>query len=192
MRNRRSFFHCLSLCAAVLVTGCVTTWSTTAGPQKATKLGVTADLPAGWARFNPEPGIVMTKDGLLLQTIRISRDKFGTRIPNTELTIGADADAQEAAQIMIDVMSADQSRQHVTVVDNRPTTVGGHPGFRLEVTYETAAGLVVRETIYLALTPDSYVIARYSAPNRVYHERDLAAFERVVQSLKIDEPLAKK
>jgi hypothetical protein len=192
MRSRR-IVHCSVLLAASLLTGCVTaTWTTEPGPQHVEKLGVTADLPDGWSRFNPDPDLVMTKDGILLQKIWVTRSKYGTKLPKTEQTIAKDTDAQEAAQIMIDVMSADQTRQHVTVVDNRPATVGGYPGYRLEVTYQTADGLTIRETAYVALTGDSYVLVRYSAPNRVYHERDLNAFERVVQSLKIDEPVATK
>jgi hypothetical protein len=187
IRHRSTAFAILA--ATVVLSGCVTeTWTTKPGPQHVEKLGVTADLPEGWSRFNPDPDLVMTKDGILLQKIWVTRKKYGSKIPRTEQTINQDTEAQEAAQIMIDAMAADQTRQRVTVTDNRPATVGGRPGFRLEVTYQTPEGLTVRETAYVALTDDSYVIVRYSAPNRYYHERDQGAFERVVQSLKIDEP----
>jgi hypothetical protein len=196
MRNRRSHRLAASavLAATVLLSGCLTTWNTAAGPQTASKIGVTADLPPGWARFNPDPGLVMTRDGLLLQSIRVSREKYGTKLLNTDNTITKDAEAHEAAQVVVDALSADQSRHHVTVLDNRPATVAGRPGFRLEVTFQTAEGLTLRETVYFVFTGESYVIVRYIAPNRHYHERDLNTFERVVASLKIDEtvPPARK
>lgn len=176
---------------AAAFAGCVTTWTATPGPQRASRIAVTADLPPGWVRYNPEPGLVMTRDGLLLQTVRVTRDAYGTKLPNTERTISNDAEPYEAAQIMIDALQADRSRQHLRVLDNRPATVGGHPGFRIEYTYRTADGLTLHETVYVALTEDSYVTIRYTAPHRYYHERDAGTFEQVVASLKID-PLPAK
>lgn len=45
--------------------------------------------------------------------------------------------------------------------------------------------MTIHETAYVALVDDSYVIARYTAPNRHYHELHQGAFEQVVQSVKI-------
>jgi hypothetical protein len=188
----RTILSIPALIAFAALAGCVSTWNTTVGPQRAEKIGVSAALPAGWARFNPDPGLVLTKDGLLLQTVRVSRDKYGTKLVNTDRTIAGGTEAQEAAQVMIDAMTADQTRHHLTVIDNRPATVGGHPGFRYEVTYRTVDGLTMHETIYVALTADSYVVVRYTAPDRHYHERNAGEFERIVASLQIDDTLAKK
>jgi len=185
MRTHR-FVTRLALIASAALTGCVSTWTATPGPQRADKIGVTAELPAGWSRFNPDAGLVMTRDGMLLQSVVVARDKYETKIANTERKISANTEAIEAAQILIDAMKADQSKHHLELLDNQPATVAGHPGFRLEVTYKTGDGLTLHETIYVALTEDSYVIVRYTAPNRYYHERDAGAFEQIVASLQID------
>jgi len=163
-----------------------------ATPQTAKKIQVTANVPAGWARFTPEKDLVMTKDGFLLQTIRITRAAYGSKIENTDRTITKGMEDQDAAQLLLDAFAADQSRHNLAIVSNTPATIDGHPGFRIEVTYKTPEGLTIHETAYVALVDDSYVIARYTAPDRHYHELHSGAFEQVVQSLKIAPLPAKK
>lgn len=192
MRTLRSSAF-VALISAAAFTGCVQpTWNAAPGPQRAEKIGVSADLPAGWSRFNPDAGLTLTRDGLLLQSVVVTRDAYDTKIPNTDRKITAEAEAYEAAQILVDAFNADQSRHHLELLDNKPIDVGGLPGFRLELTYQTAEGLTMHETLYVALTEDSYVIVRYKAPHRFYHERDAGAFEQIVASLKIDPRGGKK
>jgi hypothetical protein len=190
---RISPIHPVSTLIIVLALGgCATPpWNTTPGPQRSEKLAVTADLPPGWARFNPDAGLLFTKDGILIQAVQVRRDKYGARMKNTDRVIDKGAEPQEAAQLLIDALMADQEKPHLAVIDNRPATVGGHPGFRLEVTYKTTEGLTMHETIYVALTGESYVIIRYRAPERHYQERSAGDFERIVTSIKIDEQPAK-
>ena len=170
----------------VLLAGCTApTWVTEQKPQTAAKIAVTADIPPGWARYSPEKDLVMTRDGFLLQTIRVSRAAYGSKIEHTSRTITRGLDGQEAAQILLDAFAADQTKRALTIVDNRPVMIDGHPGFRIEIAYRTAEGMTVRETLCVALVEDSYVVARYTAPDRHYHELHAGAFEHVVQSLKI-------
>ncbi len=177
----------------LLTAGCVgPIWVTEQAPQTAAKIGVTADLPAGWARYTPDQDLLMTRDGFILETIRVSRSAYGSKIEHTDRTITKGLDEQEAAQIVIDSYSADQSKHNLSVVDNKPVTIDGRPGFAIEVTYKTPEGLPLRETLYVALVDDSYVLARFIAPDRHYHELHRGAFETVVQSLKIGPMPGKK
>ncbi|MBE2213083.1 MAG: hypothetical protein IAE82_04360 [Opitutaceae bacterium] len=182
--------------AALLLAGCATvepTWVTdSATPQTAKKIGVTASVPEGWARFTPDKDLVMTKDGFLLQTIRITRRDYGSKIENTDRTITQGMEDQEAAQLLLDAFAADQSRHNLQIVSNTPATIDGRPGFRIEVTYKTPEGLTIHETAYVALVDDSYVIARYTAPDRHYHEMHSGAFEKVVEGMKIGPMPGKK
>lgn len=175
--------------AALLLGGCATvepTWVTDSStPQTAKKIAVTASVPAGWARFTPDRDLLMTKDGFLLQTIRITRRDYGSTIENTDRTITQGMEAQDAAQLLLDAFAADQSRHNLRIVSNTPATIDGRPGFRIEVTYKTPEGLTIHETAYVALVEDSYVIARYTAPDRHYHELHSGAFEKVVEGMKI-------
>jgi len=173
--------------AGLLLVGCVgPTWVTdNSQPQEAKAIAVSASLPQGWARYSPDPDLVMTRDGLLLETIRVSRKAYGSKLENTDRKFTKGIDAQEAAQILIDAFAADKNRHNLQVVDNRPVAIDGHAGFALEVTYRTPEGLTIRETMYVALVGDSYVIARFTAPDRHYHELHKGAFEEVVKTLKI-------
>lgn len=179
---------CILILAGLIIAspGCVgPTWVTETAKQPASKIGVTADIPPGWARYTPDKDLVMTRDGFLLETIRVSRSAYDTKLPHSDRTLSRGLDEHEAAQIVIDSLSADQSRHNLAVADNRPVTIDGRPGFRIEITYRTAEGLTMRETLYVALVEDSYVIARYTAPDRHYHELHRSAFEWVVETLRI-------
>ena len=185
MRIPPSFRLLIPACA-VLLTGCESIWEPATGNYHSNKIGVSADLPEGWARYTPERDVVLTRDGFLLQSVRISREEYGAGFPNTTRTIEKDMLPQEAAQVLIDSMSADTELHRLEVADNQPAEVDGNPGFRVEVTYSTADGPTMRETVYGALTPDSYILARYRAPDRYYHERTANDFEATVASLDIE------
>jgi len=177
---------------AVLLAACESTWVPTSGNYHSNKIGVSADLPDGWARYTPERDVMLTRDGFLLQSMRISREEYGSEIPNTTRKIEKDMLPQEAAQLLIDSMAANTDLHRLEVTDNQPAEVDGNQGFRVEVTYSTADGPTMRETIYGALTPDSYVLAHYRAPDRYYHERTANDFEATVASLDIEPEDAKK
>ncbi len=176
----------LALLALLSASGCAgPIWVTEQKPQTASKIGVTASLPVGWARYSPDRDLVMTRDGFLLETIRVTRSAYGSKLDHTDRTVSKGMDEQEAAQILIDAYSADQSRHNLTVVENRPITLDDRPAFRLEITFKTPEGLTVRETICVALADDSYVVARFTAPDRHYHELHKSAFEEVLRTVEI-------
>ena len=179
----------LILTTAGLLTSCVPpTWTTVPGPYHAESIGVTADVPQGWSRFETGKDIMLTKDGFLLNFIQISRTPYGEKYQNTELTIRPGMTELDASQIVLEAMQSDQDRRNLTIIDNRPAAVAGYPGFRLEVTFQNEDNLTVHEIIYVALTPGSYLVALARSPDRYYAEMMTGVFEKVVSSIQLDPP----
>ena len=190
MRNRtRSASIALTLAAIGLLTGCVEpTWTAVPGPYYAEKMGVTVDIPEGWSRLGNSKDIRLTKDGFLMNFVQISRTPYGEKYENTELTIQPGMSELDASQIVLEAMQTDQDRSNLIILDNRPATVAGSPGFRLEVTYKDADNLTVHEYLYVVLTPGSYLVAIARGPDRHYAEIMAGDFEKLVASIRIDPP----
>jgi len=194
MQNRTRAKHLgLALALILIAAGCTTTpggWTYLEGEQRADEIALSADIPKGWSRWRSNKDITLTKDGLLLQMIRINRTKYGAPYENTDLTIQPGMTPLDASQIIVEEMQANQELRNIEILDNRPATVAGYEGLRIEVTYKNDDNLKVHEIVYVALTPDTYVVARCRAPDRHYIEIVSGDFERVVASIKLDAPPA--
>ena len=185
-RNRSSFLT-LTAVVAGLLAGCATpTWDATPGTHHSEKTGLTLDVPSGWSRYGNPLEIVLTRDGFLLNLIRINRTPYGEKYGDTELTLRAEISQLDASQLVVESMQADQKRRNLVLIDNQPVTVAGHPGFRVEISYRNEDNLTVHEIIYVALIPEAYLVALCRAPERHYIEAVSGDFERIVASLRVD------
>lgn len=194
MQNRTRAKHlALALATLLVAAGCTTTpggWAYLEGEQRADEIALSADVPKGWSRWQSNKDITLTKDGLLLQMILINRTEYGAPYENTDLTIQPGMTPLDASQIIVEDMQANQKLRNIEILNNRPATVAGYDGLRIEVTYKNDDNLKVHEIVYVALAPDSYVVARCRAPDRHYIEIVSGDFERVVASIKLDGPSA--
>ncbi len=177
----------LSLALGALVfTACASpVWVADGRPQTAPKIGVTSDLPEGWSRFTRDRDLIYTRDGLLLQSIRISRVAYETKVPGSDRTITRGMEPLEASQVVVDALQADTDKHQLRILDTRPATVDGREGHRLEFSFRTPDGLTIHEVRYVVFLEDSYVVAVFTAPERHYFEQHAGTFERVVESLRI-------
>jgi hypothetical protein len=66
-----------------------------------------------------------------------------------------------------------------------PTRVDGLPAFSLVFDYKTKKGLPIRNKTIGFISAKGFVILRFEAPNLIYYERDLPAFEQMVASIKV-------
>jgi len=158
------------------------------GQHRADKIALSANVPEGWSRWRSDSDITLTKDGMLLQMVRINRTAYGAPYENSGLTIQPGMSPLDASQIIVEDMQANQELRKLDMIDNRPATVADHLGLRIECTYKNEDNLKVREIIYVGLTPDSYVVARCRAPDRHYMEMISGDFERIVDSIELDPP----
>lgn len=190
-KQARNRLLILALAGTCLLPACMTTtggWVSQQGENRADKIALSAEVPEGWSRWRSDSDITLTKDGMLLQMVRINRTPYGTPYENSNLTIQPGMTPLDASQIIVEDMQANQEMRSLELIDNRPATVAEHPGLRIECTYKNEDNLTVHEIAYVGLTPDSYVVARCRAPDRHYIETISGDFERIVDSIKLDPP----
>jgi hypothetical protein len=172
----------LALAAVIGLAGCGPYW-VEAGHYSAGTASV--DLPGGWVRPREAAELDATRDGYGLQSIELHRQPFGTPFGATKKTVTKTMLAEEAAEVVRDELATAYAAQSFELVDDAPANLSGTPGFKLVVRRRTPDGLRIKELIYGAAGGDGLYLFRYAAPERYYFDRDLPAFERARETLRL-------
>jgi len=144
------------------------------------------ELPANWRRMNSTgDGLVLTRDGLSLQTVKISRNPFDKELPFTKRKFNKNMLTQEVSKIVIDNLRSNQSISNFQIVENVPVEVGGYPGFKLVYSYQAKDNLKKSGIYYGSLVDQWHYYLYFEAPSRHYFSRDQGTFEQVRKSFRI-------
>ncbi len=175
------------------------------GPVRA----YTAVLPEGWKRAPTDSDVlVITRDGLFLQQISITKFELDEAFPNVELT--ADTPPQELAQLQLKrfkeeepdlVEQVDEEKEGLLAlfpvhhakplagtterIGLKPFVVDGKEAYRLETRSYNGWGLAYSSQAVGFVHEGDYWVVRYLAPTLHYAQRDQASFERFLQNLKL-------
>jgi hypothetical protein len=165
------------------LTGCVV-WQATGGPFDGKDYLL--DLPKGWMASTDPENLIITRDGQVLQKIYVHISDITKEQKDAKKKLEKGMLPQEASEVILDLMRTDQSLGQFTIVENVPAQIGGKEGFRLVYTY--LQGKVLYKTVYYGmLQGDQFYRVSYAAPVRYYFDKDVAAFEEIVKSLKLVE-----
>lgn len=167
------------LATAVLLAGCGA-WSKTTGPFAQADHAV--QVPAGWYRLKDVDRLLLTREGPSLQSVQIFRMPAVGTLPHSQRPIDAGMLPIETAAAISDDLSFDASIGHFEVVESGPAVVGGRPAFRFVAVYRDVKDLQYKMVYYGVLRGWWFYGLRYDAPLRNYFDRDVAVFERMVDS----------
>lgn len=176
----------MCLLAVLILGGCVSpTWEAVKGPLKEEDLKVTMDLPEGWHRFRDSSGdIILTKYGLALQSIRISKQPLTDLNKEAKKVLSPTALPHEVANWFGEQFMASSRLMNQQILETNVATVAGHPGYQVRVTFRNADGLKYQILQYGFLHDDAVTRLSYEAVAQDYYDRDLAAFDQVRASFK--------
>jgi hypothetical protein len=171
----------------LLICGCAA-WQLVQSPYQWKNSGFEATLPAGWMKFNsPADLLFLTKDGELLQNIRIYRyeiDKKDT-LPISKKTFTDTMLPQEISELIVNEMSLDETKQKLSIIENIPVDISGEDGFKIEYTFNTRESLRVK-TIMYGFKKDKFIyLIQYQSAEQYYFTKDLTAFKDFVNSFKV-------
>jgi hypothetical protein len=175
----------LAISCLLLIAGC-DPWVPVEGEFKSPSHNFKVKFPPHWKRYNPQKGAVMlTKDGLALEYIRISRTATDKELPYAKRKFAKGMLQEEAAELIIQDLRANPQLLNQRIVENMPDQLGGRNGFRIVYTYRTKGGLKKKGVIYgLLLEPWCYLLT-YEAAERHYFHKELPAFVRVKDSFRL-------
>lgn len=144
------------------------------------------DLPQDWMMMNfVENGLVATRDGFNLQTLRVRKIKFGEDLPHTKKKISKGMDPQALAEVLLDDLRTDGTANALKVLETRPETLAGQRGFRTTVTFKDGHGLRFKAVLCGVVAEGRAWQITYVAPARHYFDRDLPAIDAALASLRI-------
>lgn len=167
------------------LSGCAP-WVMVEGPYRADSKGYDVNLPAGWRRATMvRDALLLTRDGVALQYIRIERVAVGEGLPSTKKKFIEGMSPQDVAALELEEVRSNQTLREFALVETTPVPVAGLPGFKLGYTFKTENGLRLRRVHYGVLVRGWVYRVQYQAPARYYFEKDLATFERVRESFRI-------
>ena len=167
------------------LSGCAD-WVQVEGPYRMDSQGYEASLPAGWRRATTvSDSLLLTRDGVSLQYIRIERVPIGHELTHTKRKLAKGMLPQDVAALELDEVRSDQAVRNFALVENIPFQVTSLPGFKLVYTFKTENGLRLKRVHYGVLVRDGVYRVQYQAPARYYFEKDLATFERVRESFRL-------
>lgn len=189
MQLTRTIRTALAAAALLVAAGCVTLPWVPAEPAYTARRGdYSLELPPGWMRFNmdPDDDLILTRDGLPLQTILVERVKTDADLSNTKKKLAKGMMPLEAAEVVLDNIASDRRFASFEVLDNRPATVAGQPGFRATFLQKTRDDSLRVKTLYYGFLKGEVLYGfRYTAPARHYFDKDVGAFEKLLRSFKL-------
>lgn len=168
--------------------------------------GLELVVPQGWYRIetigqhqlaaagNPFPSlliqreaepVLLTRDGIQLQAIRIERVALTKDLPHTKRKLVAGMPAHDVAELELDNVRGNPEALNFALVETVPATVAGRSGFRLVYGWKTRRGLALRAVHYGFLERDALYRIVYQGAARYYFERDLPTFERIRETLRL-------
>ncbi len=178
--------------AAALLPGCfqkTTPWDPVRGGYDSGNwIGArfAVSVPDDWMMLNfVEDGLVVTRDGFNIQTIRVWKLKLGEDLPHTKKRISKDMAPQGLAEVLLDDLRSDGSVNALKVLETRPAPIAGGKGFRTTVAFKDGHGLRHKAVLCGVIAKDRAWKIVYVAPARHFFDRDLAAFDAAVASLRI-------
>jgi hypothetical protein len=162
-------------------------WVKTGGSYESLPHNFYVNIPQGWMMLDTDRYLLISGDGPFLQYVLIQDRPLDRPFRNTKKKFNRRMLPQEAADVVIDEITSDQSVLNFEIIENVPTRIHGHDGFRVVFTYKNRDGLKLK-TIYDGfLAGESFYNIRYTAVNRYYFEKDIEAFREVLESFRLIE-----
>lgn len=167
-----------------LVSSCAGIWQP--APKVLESRRWSVQTPEGWMRMTTPTYEMLSRDGPYLQYIFIQEQPLSNKTRYTERKMNAAMLPHEAAEVIADALKSDPKIRKFRLLSNRPTIVGGEPGFRLAYTYTDNQGVELKSLYYGVILDDAFFNIRYTAALRYYFAKDVGDFRLLIKSLQFD------
>ncbi len=189
-KNYKKNSGCIGYVLVLLLGGCLApTWETVQGPLQEEDLKVEIHLPEEWHRFRDSSGdIILTKYGLALQTIRLSKTFLSDLNENATKKLVPSALPHEVGNWISERFLASTHFMNQRIEKIEVATIDKHPGYQLTLSYRSPEGLTYHVLQYGYLHKEILFRLTYEAVAREYFERDIESFQQVLASYRDLQP----
>jgi hypothetical protein len=173
--------------ATLMLTACAGPWNTV--PNQLSEPHWSIASPEGWMHLSTHESEMLSKDGPYLEYILIQSRPLAQGFRFTRQKLNRDMLPHEAAQVIADNMRSDPLIRQLRLLASEPATVGGHAGFRLTYSYRDPHGVPTKTIYYGVILSNQFFNLRYTAAQRYYFDKELPAFNQVLNSLRLVDDL---
>ena len=147
------------------------------------RTGLRVTLPPGWLRYGAaKQDLMLTSDGLRLESISISLHRMGKKLPGTERTYRKEMLPAEVAELSLGLLESGGYAKNLRVERIGPVTVAGRDGYRADALFVDGGGLTKRMRLYGTVLGEYVCEMRFEGAETVYYTKHLPAFEVMVAS----------
>lgn len=147
----------------------------------------TIDIPRQWSRVKREGPLLITRDGAFRQYVLVQEIHVDRPFHHTGKRLKKGMLPQAAAEVIVDEIASDRAVLDFRLIENRPDVINDHEGFRLVFTYRTREGRPCRTLYYGFMKEEWFYSIRFNAVDPDLFQRDLAAFQKIKESLRLIE-----
>lgn len=158
---------------------------TSGGLSKPASYSFTIDIPEGWRKIDNNRYLFVTKEDPFRQYIMVQNRPIDKSFRHTKKKINEEMLPEEAAQIIVDELISDENLVNLKLLDDTPAEIKGHEGFKIIYTYSDSKGQTYKTLYYGFIRSDSFFNLRFTAVDRLYFERDIGTFNRMLNSFQV-------
>jgi len=173
----------LLLLMVLLFAGCIPQWVKTQGLYTNSGQKYSVEPPWGWMMLKGQ-SLLVSKDGIWLESIIVGRDDIKYKFKNTKKKIVKDMLPEEVAQVLIDDLSSDKDIKSFEILENNPVKISCMPGFKLFYIVSDKEGLKKKGIQYGFLYENWIYSIAYSGTDWHYFDKGLSNFEAMVRSFR--------
>lgn len=168
----------------LLVSGCAG-WTPSGGLYEDRARHFSVLLPDGWFMNDRDSALFLTRNGPELQYMFVQTQPLGKPLIYTRKNLYAGMTGLEMAEYFLEHNSFNQRLGSMKASEISTGQMFGFPGFKMEGTYENTDGLTHGFIYYGFMTEELYYGVSYTAPERVYYNKDLEQFKQFFSSFRI-------
>jgi len=176
-------------CVAVVLSGCSAGWQQAGGPYSDPVLDLDVDVPQGWYQIAaPRGSIVLTKNGVSIDTITVSRDLLDQTLPNTSQRFQASMSPARATDVDVSNHQFAPGITGFQEVGRGAATIDGRPCYHYTYTYIETSGEPRTVKDYGCIIDPCIYHFHYTAPSQKWFQESLPTFDAFVSSTRFHIP----
>lgn len=144
------------------------------------------EQPTG-KKKNKEEIVLITRDGIPLNKVVFSKRLVAAEFDHTKKKLSPGMMPQEMAGVVLNDFELSEDMKNLQVLENKPATVAGIPGFRLAFSFRSQGTLLYQCVYYGFIKEGLFYSILFAAPKRHYFNANAGAFEQIIKSLTLNE-----
>jgi hypothetical protein len=189
----RSAITTLLMAAAVaLHTGCAPSWKIAGATERSFGGGYTVCPPRQWMVFKVQDRMVLSRHGIALDNIYLSRKKLNDPFKNTHMSYDSSMIPHEITEVTASDLATTPGISGVQLLEMSPQKVDDIDATKVLIRYSTDEYNIEKTAlVYMMLIGKWYYEISFSAVGRHYFDAGVKDFESLVKSINFSKSVKK-